>query len=244
MRPEGRTLSPEQAAAALQGKRLVVLTGAGLSVPSGIPDFRSEGGLWTQFPPQEYGTRHAMRADPKKVWGMLSALYQSISPAQPNAGHRALATLERDGPLMGVITQNVDGLHRKAGSHRILRLHGNAQILRCMACGERVDAPADPRCSECGAWRCPEIVFFGDPMPPGAMEEAAGMVKHADALLLIGTAAEVWPASELPIQGHNWGKKVIEFNLSATELGERMGLPLVTGDASLTLPAFVQALLG
>ncbi len=244
MKPEGRTLRPEQAADALRGKRLAVLSGAGLSVPSGIPDFRSEGGLWSRFPPQDYATRQAFNADPQKVWGMLTALYESIGPAQPNPGHRALATLEREGPLMGVITQNVDGLHRKAGSHRILRLHGNAQILRCTGCGDRVDLPAEPRCSVCGAWRCPEIVFFGDPMPPGAMEEAAGMVKHAEALLLIGTAAEVWPASELPIQAHNWGKQVVEFNLDSTALGERMKLPLVTGDASLTLPAFVQALLG
>lgn len=241
MRPD---LSPEQAADLLKGKRLVAMTGAGLSVASGIPDFRSKEGLWARFPPLEYGTRSAMTRDPEKVWGMLTALYQTIHEAQPNPGHSALAELEQRGALMGVVTQNVDGLHRRAGSHRILRLHGNAHILRCLQCGARVDAPAEARCADCGGWRCPEIVFFGDPMPHGAMEEAATMVKHADALLLVGTSSEVWPASELPIQAQNWGKAVLEFNLESTELGERMALPLVRGDASATLPAFVQALLG
>lgn len=220
------------------------MTGAGLSVNSGIPDFRSQGGLWTRFPPSEYGTRQAMRQDPAKVWGMLSALYETIHAAEPNAGHLALAELERAGSLLGVVTQNVDGLHRKAGSHRILRMHGNAHILRCMDCGARVDAPAEPRCEECGGWRVPEIVFFGDPMPVGVMEEAATMLKHAGGLLLIGTASEVWPATELPIQAVAAGIPVIEFNLATTGLGKQLELPLVKGDASLTLPAFAKALLG
>jgi NAD-dependent deacetylase len=243
-RSELKHLTPESAAEQIKGKRLLAMTGAGLSVNSGIPDFRSDGGLWTRFPPAEYGTRQAFRKDPAKVWGMLSALYETIDAAEPNAGHVALADLEQAGALMGVVTQNVDGLHRKAGSHRILRLHGNAHILRCMGCGDRVDAPAAPRCEKCASWRVPEIVFFGDPMPPGVMEEAATMLKHAGALLLIGTASEVWPATELPVQAVAAGLPVLEFNLHSTTLGVRLDLPLVKGDASLTLPAFAKALLG
>ncbi|MFT5586225.1 MAG: NAD-dependent deacetylase [Cognaticolwellia sp.] len=211
---------------------------------SGIPDFRSDGGLWTRFPPAEYGTRQAFRQNPVKVWAMFTALYETIHAAAPNAGHSALAELEQSGVLMGVVTQNVDGLHRKAGSHRILRLHGNAHILRCMDCEDRVDAPAGSRCEKCAGWRVPEIVFFGDPMPAGVMEEAATMLKHAGALLLIGTASEVWPATELPLQAVAAGLPVLEFNLAGTTLGARLDLPLVQGDASLTLPAFAKALLG
>ena len=170
--------------------------------------------------------------------------YETIHAAQPNTGHAALAELEQARVLLGVVTQNVDGLHRKAGSHRILRMHGNAHILRCMDCGQRVDAPAEARCEQCGAWRVPEIVFFGDPMPPGVMEEAATMLKHAGGLLLIGTASEVWPATELPVQAVAAGLPVVEFNLATTGLGKRLELPLVKGDASLTLPAFAKALLG
>lgn len=236
--------TPAQAAQRLKGKRLLVLSGAGLSVSSGIPDFRSDGGLWTRFPPAEYGTRQAIARDPAKVWGMLSALYETILQAEPNGGHLALAELERAGLLMGVVTQNVDGLHRRAGSHRIVRLHGNALILRCMACGERVDAPAEPRCEACAGWRVPEIVFFGDPMPHGVMDEAQVMLKHADSLLLIGTESEVWPASELPVAALALNKDVVQFNLRSTGLGTRLELPLVKGDASLTLPALAKALLG
>lgn len=236
-------MGPEEAAERLAGKRLAVLTGAGMSVASGIPDFRSPGGLWSTFPPHEYATRAAFAQDPEKVWNMFHGLYDVVDGAEPNAAHDALARLEKARILLGVITQNIDGLHRRAGSHRIIAYHGNGRILRCLGCGYHCDWPHDPRCPDCGAWLKPDIILFGDPLHEGVIHEAEGLARYCDALLVLGTSAEVWPAASLPGIAQEAGAVVIDFNLERTDLAESLEIPTVLGDIVDTLPRFADRLL-
>lgn len=239
-------IHPTQAAERLAGLRLVALTGAGISVPSGIPDFRSAGGLWERWDPMTYAHIASFQADPANVWRMLAELYQVCDGAEPNAAHAALAALEGQGTLAGVVTQNIDGLHRRAGSQRVVAYHGSGELLRCLDCGATTPwvpgtAPA-PTCGPCGAVLKPDIVFFGEQIPTAAVAGAASLMRDAQAVLVVGTSAEVWPASELPVQAHARGLPVIEFNLERTQLARDLDLDTVVGDVVHTLPAFVDAL--
>lgn len=239
-------ISASRAAERLAGLRLVALTGAGISVPSGIPDFRSAGGLWERWDPMTYAHIASFQADPVEVWRMLIELYQVCDGAEPNAAHHALAGLEGQGTLTGVVTQNIDGLHRRGGSHDVVAFHGSGELLRCLGCGATTawipGTPPAPRCGVCDAVLKPDIVFFGEQIPAAAVAGAARMLQDAQGVLVIGTSAEVWPASELPVRAHARGLPVIEFNLERTPLAEQLGLDTVLGDVVDTLPAFVDAL--
>ncbi|HEY8416129.1 MAG TPA: NAD-dependent deacylase [Thermaerobacter sp.] len=203
-------------------RRLVALTGAGISVPSGVPAFRGRDGLWSRYDPEEVAHIEAFRRDPERVWRMLAELYRVVGAAEPNAAHRALARLEELGYLEVVITQNVDGLHQKAGSREVVELHGSCREMVCLDCGARYGTDAIERVAAWpgrGAVRCwcggvlkPGIVFFGEPLPEYAFLRAWAAVQSADVLLVVGTSAEVEPAASLPGIAMEAGTTVVEIN--------------------------------
>ncbi|MBI5486590.1 MAG: NAD-dependent deacylase [Deltaproteobacteria bacterium] len=239
--------SVETAARWIRDGGVAALTGAGISVDSGIPDFRSAGGLWERYEPSQYATIEAFRQDPDRVWRMLREMGDLIDAARPNAGHLALAQLEARGHLDAVITQNVDDLHQAAGAKRVIEFHGNARDIRCARCGERPAAPPPPdgvcapRCA-CGGVLRPMVVFFGEPIPPGAFVEASEVAQKCRTMLVVGTSATVAPASLLPMLAKTAGARLIEINLEETSLSRIADLALVGRSATEVLPAILRAL--
>lgn len=206
-------------------RKVIALTGAGVSTESGIPDFRSPGGLWTRYNPAEYGTLGAFLRDPEKVWTML-AEFEELLDARPNAGHIALAGLEEAGVLAGIITQNIDGLHQLAGNKQVVEYHGSNRTYSCLACRSRlpreqvVPLGIPPRCPRtvnghpCNSLLKPDVVFFDENIPPQALIGAEEMVRGADLILVLGTSCEVYPAAGIPDQVRRQGGKVVEVNLA------------------------------
>ena len=179
---------------------VVALTGAGISVPSGIPDFRSPGtGLWENVDPMEVAHIDAWRRDPKRFWSFYGARFTMLGDKEPNDAHRALVTLERAGRLDAVVTQNIDRLHERAGSRDVVEVHGSIRTATCPQCGrahELVDVLAlleegVPRCRSCGAVLKPDVVFFGELLPVGAMERATELAQRARVMLVVGSTLEV-----------------------------------------------------
>lgn len=231
-------------------RRAVALTGAGVSVESGIPDFRSPGGVWERFPVSEYGTIEAFEVDPDKAWCLFRAIWDDLEGAEPNPAHRALARLEEAGRLAGVVTQNIDGLHQAAGSRDVREIHGDCRRLQCIRCGwvgpVRLDEiradPRTPSCPECAEAVKPNVVVFGE-----AVRGLHGIMDHvegADVILVVGTSANVHPASLLPRIVADEGGAVLEFNTEPTELTDAVPGLLIEGPAGTTLPAFAEAVLG
>ena len=177
----------------------VVLTGAGVSTESGIPDFRSPTGIWAEYDPMEYATIDAFRRDPVKVWEFYALRLEALTRAEPNDGHLALAELERRGLVQAVVTQNIDGLHQRAGSQAVIEVHGSIRTASCLECGrrERLQA-AMPRCASCGAILKPDVVMFGELLPPEAIDRAFELARGAGLLLVVGSALEVYPVAGLP----------------------------------------------
>jgi NAD-dependent deacetylase len=213
-------------------KKAAALTGAGISVESGIPDFRSPGGLWTVFAPGEYAGIDVFLNDPEKGWELYRALGRTLEGKAPNPAHEALARLEAAGRLRGVVTQNVDGLHQAAGSERVIEMHGDHQHLKCLQCGglEPVDeailhTEVVPRCRRCDYPLKPNVVLFGEAVR--GMEEIDGLLEGCDLLLVIGTSAQVYPAAGLPARVKEQGGLLYEFNVEPTALtrGETGGGP-------------------
>ena len=242
----------ERAAAALLDARSVVaLTGAGLSVESGIPPFRGPGGLWTKYgePPLD-GYQRFLR-DPAAAWrerlhpseGWARGLSETLGRAQPNAGHRALAALEALGVLKALITQNVDDLHRQAGSKQLLEIHGNFSLLRCIDCHTRYEPaaiPVDeaklpPLCPSCGGVIKGDTVQFGEPIPPDVLRDCYAAVEDCDCMLVIGTTATVYPAAEFPLEVLRRRGQVIEVNPYESELTAAATLSLA-GPGGSVLP--------
>jgi NAD-dependent deacetylase len=204
-----------------EASSVAALTGAGISAESGIPTFRGAGGLWRQFRAEDLATPEAFARDPRLVWEWYDWRRGLIAQAEPNAGHRALAELERRVARFTLITQNVDGLHDRAGSRNVLKVHGDIWIVRCTACGrewrdDRTPLPdLPPRC-DCGGLLRPGVVWFGEPLPAQVWQEAEAAVRGAGVLLVIGTAAVVYPAAGLVPLAKAAGARVIEINLDAT----------------------------
>lgn len=233
-----------------RGKALA-LTGAGISVDSGIPDFRSAGGLWERFDPMEYATIEAFMSNPEKVWSMLKEMEDLLLLAEPNPGHLALAEMEKMGLLIGIITQNVDSLHQKAGSSRVIEFHGNARSLVCPHCAfrkgveeYRANQPAiyPPRCENCHRIMKPDVVFFGEPIPTNALNESYLLLNECRVLLVIGTSAEVAPASLIPYEAFRKGIPIIEVNKCRTRISDLPGTISPIGSSSEILPAIVEAI--
>ncbi len=226
--------------ALLGGRRAIALTGAGISVESGVPDFRSPGGLWERFPPEEYATIDAFRADPTRFWRFYLELARTVAGASPNAGHLALARLEQLGALAAVITQNVDGLHQAAGSREVLELHGAADALVCLACEarrrERIAALTGPPRCVCGEVMKPDVVLFGEALPLDTLARAQDLAERCDVCLVIGTSAEVYPAASIPERAFAAGATLCELNLESTSLTHSGRVRwIVQGAASVTL---------
>ena len=246
---------------ARSARKWAALTGAGVSVESGVPDFRSPRGVWARFPVEEYGTIEAFHRDPAKAWRLYRAIWEDVGGKEPNPAHLALARLEREGRLAGLVTQNIDNLHQKAGSRRVIEIHGDSRNLQCVKCGwvgpalveELLASKEVPLCPRCGCALKPNVVMFGEDVRGQA--EIEELLEGCDLMIVAGTSAEVYPANLLPSRVAAAGGKVIEFNLAPSALTEgRVGggifgesLPsdlLVLGRASRTLPAFAGALLG
>jgi NAD-dependent deacetylase len=220
----------------------LALTGAGLSVESGIPPFRGPGGLWTKYgePPLD-GYQRFLR-DPARAWrerlnpteSWARGLRDTLAAAKPNAGHLALAELERRGLLECVITQNIDDLHRQAGSRALLEIHGNHRWLRCVECHRRFDPESvavdperlPPLCPACGGWIKGDTVQFGEPIPPDVLRACYEAVSQTDLILLIGTSGTVYPAADFPIEVLRGGGTLLEVNPYESELSELATLSL------------------
>lgn len=206
-----------------ESRKISALTGAGISVDSGIPDFRSEGGLWKRFDPHEYATLDSFKRDPTKFWTMGRELAETIIKAEPNAAHWALAKLEAEGKLLGIITQNIDNLHQLAGSKRVIELHGNYLRAYCIECkaeyvGKSVHqrvakGEIPPKCDRCGGVLKSEAILFGEPLPENPMENAVDLCRNTDLMLVVGTSLSIYPAAILPQIAKNSGANVILVNL-------------------------------
>jgi NAD-dependent deacetylase len=235
-------ITPKELAALIRRHpRVVALTGAGISVESGIPSFRGAGGLWDRFDPMEYAHIQAFRRNPAKVWQLLQEMDATITRARPNPAHYALAELEARGFLVGLITQNVDNLHQAAGSRRVVEYHGNALRFVCDTCKRRhpretLDFSHPPLYCLCGGLIRPDVVFFGEPIPPAAQSEAEELARHCDLLLVIGTSGEVAPASYLPHIAREGQALIVEVNLEPTRLTYTVAHHFLRGSASALLP--------
>ncbi len=222
MQPTWQPLA-EQAVRLWRGaEHVFALTGAGISVPSGIPDFRSPGGLWAKFNPDRVATAQALHSRPREVWEFLLACLPLLDRARPNAAHVALAELEKSGRLDGVVTQNIDNLHQEAGSTRVVEFHGSARRFYCQGCGKeypveqalRLTTRDIPwRCAACGQIVRPDIVFFGEAIPAQALDASRELAGKADLVLIVGTSGTVAPASMIPAGVKSRGGRVLEINL-------------------------------
>ena len=223
----------------------VALTGAGISVESGIPSFRDPGGFWTRYPPEDYATYSAFLRDPVKVWSMWQERIGLLQESKPNAGHIALAQLEREGFIRAVITQNVDNLHQQAGSRNVIEYHGNARRMVCLECGDVQPLTPEaiqtlpPRCS-CGGLMKPGVVMFEEWIPPAAVEEADNLARRCGCMLVVGTSAQVYPAASLPHLAKERGAVIIEVNLEPSELTGALSDVFLEGTAGEILPRLVQ----
>jgi NAD-dependent deacetylase len=227
----------------------VVLTGAGVSTESGIPDFRSPTGIWARYDPQEYATIDAFEADPEKVWSFYSLRYRALTEARPNDAHRALAALERAGVVSAVITQNIDLLHERAGSGEVIEVHGSIRECVCLACGARygleevlsmLDEPSVPRCT-CGAVLKPGVVMFGELLDAEAIDRAFQLARETRLLLVVGSTLEVQPVAGLPWETVTAGGEVAIVNMGATAFDGRAVLK-VDGKAGDVLRRVAEAL--
>ncbi len=234
---------------------MAALTGAGISAESGIPTFRGPGGLWRDYRPEDLANPRAFARDPLLVWEWYDWRRSLVARAEPNAGHRALVELERRKPAVApacagrgkagftLVTQNVDGLHERAGSRNVLRLHGSIWTLRCSQCGREEEnhqvplEPLPPRCV-CGGLKRPGVVWFGEALPEETLARALAAAREAEVFLVLGTSSVVYPAAALPHTALESGARVIEINLEATELSSRAHISL-RGKSGELLPRIV-----
>lgn len=228
-----------------EASRVAALTGAGISAESGIPTFRGAGGLWRNFRPEDLATPQAFRRDPKLVWEWYDWRRGLIAQAKPNLGHYALAELEQKlGDRFVLITQNVDGLHNRAGSQRVLKLHGDIWWTLCTSCDDvqsdyRVPLPElPPRCQKCGGMLRPGVVWFGEPLPARTWEQAEEAVRSCEVLIVAGTSAVVYPAASLAPLAQRHGARIIEVNLEETPLSSAADLCL-QGPSGEVLPRII-----
>jgi NAD-dependent deacetylase len=236
-----------------EASSVVALSGAGISVPSGIPDFRTPGtGLWSDVDPMEVAHIDAWRSDPARFWAFYDHRFQTLDGKEPNGAHRALVELERRGLLDAVVTQNIDRLHRVAGTQELVEVHGTIATSSCQECGasaelpevrRRVAAAPDgvPRCEDCGMPLKPDVVLFGEWLPVQAIERAQALAASADLLLCIGTSLEVHPVAALPELTYAAGGDVVLITMGPTPWDSRATCKL-DGDVEAELEGLVAAL--
>jgi len=226
-------------------RRVAVLTGAGISAESGIPTFRDAlAGLWANYDPQELATPEGFARNPKLVWEWYAERRARIAGVQPNPGHLALAALERRFEQFTLVTQNIDSLHQRAGSHAVVELHGNIARVKCSVeetvVSEFHADESPPRCP-CGAFLRPDVVWFGEMLPAGALARAEAAAERCEVFFSIGTSAEVYPAADLPLRALSAGATVVEINPERTPLTRHAHFAL-HGPAGKVLPALIEKL--
>lgn len=240
------TIPQSLAGAIAKARSVAVLTGAGVSAESGVPTFRdAQTGLWAQFDPQKLATPDAFRCNPKLVWDWYAWRRKLVAKAEPNAGHRALVVLENRVSDFVLITQNVDGLHRRAGSRNVVELHGNIGRVKCSRENTIVErwteaGDAVPRCAGCGALLRPDVVWFEEMLPADALQAAEDAARRCQILLVVGTSAEVYPAAALPDCAKAAGAVIVEINPHPTPLSGIADYVL-RAPAGVALPALVAA---
>lgn len=227
----------------------VAFTGAGVSAESGIPTFRGEGGLWRKYDPFKVSSIAGFLTDPASYWSIARERGRESLAAEPNAAHRALASLEAAGHLNAVVTQNTDGLHADAGSGRVIELHGSGRRVRCLDCGAeegrsevqgRLDAEMPPRCRSCGGVHIkPTVVFFGEAMPVTATAAAFELARVCDLMLVVGSSLVVYPAADVPATAAEHGARLVIVNAEPTPLDDRAEVVLL-GRAGEILPRLVE----
>lgn len=243
-------------------RSLAVMTGAGISAESGVPTFRGTDGLWRSFRAEDLATPEAFERNPALVWEWYRWRREKIATAQPNAGHQVLARLESRIPEFLLLTQNVDGLHARAGSRQLVELHGNIWRARCTREPGRtfdesrqssvVSPQSDPvliddrrltapSCPSCGALLRPDVVWFGESLDPAAIGQALAAIEHCDVLLLVGTSGVVYPVAGFPLVARRRGAKIVEINVESTPLSD-LAHAVLRGTAGTVLPALEAAL--
>ncbi len=238
----------QQAAAILTGCRTAVaLTGAGISVESGIPPFRGKGGLWEKIDPMKYAHIDAFEKDPEAVWRVLFLeMEHCLGKARPNAAHKGLFHLEQMGILKTVITQNIDGLHQQAGHRDVIEFHGTFAYQRCMSCGMKLASgrlrleTLPPRCA-CGGVLRPDVIMFGELIAEQALQRSQMLASTCDAMLVVGTSATVQPAAYLPVIAKRSGATIVEINAEPTPLSGRISDVSLIGKAGATMRELVAA---
>lgn len=236
-----------------RARRAVVLTGAGISTPSGIPDFRSEGsGLWAREEPLAVASLSAFREQPEKFFRWFQPLAGQIFAARPNGAHLALADLERAGRVQLVITQNIDGLHQKAGSQKVVEMHGSLRTLTCTDCFQRVESegclPAylqtglAPLCPRCGGVLKPDVILFGEQLPQKAWRQAQAAARGCDLMVVAGSSLEVLPVASLPMTALEHGAHLVIINQTETYLNVRADA-IFTTDVAAVLPRIAELVL-
>lgn len=240
-------LLAEAAAKLDRAQRVVAVTGSGMSRESGIPTFReAQTGLWAQFPPEELATPEAFAQHPARVFGWYMWRRHLVDVAVPHAGHHALAAMVGHVPCFDVVTQNVDGLHQRAGCPSVIELHGSLCRFRCGQCGGpgEVEPVAGatptgevdpPQCTRCSGRLRPDVVWFGEPLPATALDAAWKAASHADVMLVVGTSGLVYPAASVPVVGRRSGAYIVEVNPDRTELSSIADVVL-RGPAGVVLP--------
>jgi NAD-dependent deacetylase len=224
---------------------VAALTGAGISAESGVPTFRGPGGLWRNFRPEDLATPQAFARNPQLVWEWYDWRRGLVAKAEPNAGHLTLAGLERQKRSFWLVTQNVDGLHERAGSKHLIKLHGDLWRVRCVSCGaeaHNAEVPLKslpPKCA-CGGMLRPGVVWFGEALPAKALEQSCAVAQRAELFLVLGTSSVVYPAAALPQIALDSGARVVEINLEPTELSQRAHVSL-HGKVGEILPQLVSA---
>ena len=241
------TESLNQALALLKNARsVVVLTGAGISTPSGIPDFRSDKtGLWSFTNPFEVATLWAFRDHPKRFYNWMRPLAKDILTARPNPAHFALAQMERMGKVTAIVTQNIDGLHQKARASKVMEIHGHLRSMSCLDCGyhdksgpyldDFLQTGDPPRCPSCGSVMKPDIILFGEALPHETVVAAQEATLHSDLMLVVGSSLEVMPAADLPALAVRSGSKLIIATLGMTPL-DHLADVIIRGDVAETMP--------
>ncbi len=247
------TAAAERVAALLRdSERAVVLTGAGVSVPSGIPDFRSPGtGLWENVDPMEVAHIDAWRRDPDRFWSFYGARFASLIDKEPNEAHLVIAELERRGLVRAVVTQNIDRLHRLAGTERLIEVHGSIDQSVCLQCGGKVsidrvvellgDGDGAPLCEACVVPLKPDVVLFGELLPERALSEAQSLALEADLMLCVGSSLEVYPVAGLPAMTHGAGGRLVLITQGPTPYDDDAEVKL-DGDVVAELQAVLAAL--
>lgn len=243
-----------RAVALLEGAgSLVILTGAGCSAGSGIPTYRGEGGLWTEYDPEKYASIDYFRKDPGYYFRFFRDVrYPVLAAARPNAAHLAIARLGKAGRLDALITQNIDGLHQEAGSQDVLELHGNTRRFRCQGCNELQDVETvhrllstelPPPCPNCGGGLRPDVVLFGEMLPETTLQRSLEAARRADVMLVVGSSLVVHPAASLPVITLERGGRLIIVNLGETPL-DRVATVKLDADAASLLPRLTASLVG